>query len=108
MLGFISYFFGNIASIGSPGIFYYGGFIFLAIYAITDLMDRNSSAIFWETIKNLFGIYLIYSTGDWFGSEALITGLKYFIIAYFVISNLVTAYFVIRHYKEDHQQLQLT
>lgn len=108
MLGFISYFFGNIASIGSPGIFYYGGFIFLAIYAITDLMDRNSSAIFWETFKNLYGIYLIYSTGDWFGSEALLTGLKYFIIAYFVISNLVTAYFVIRHYKEDHQQLQLT
>jgi alkylglycerol monooxygenase len=108
MLAFISYFFGNIATIGSPGIFYYGGFIFLGIYAITDLMDRNSSAIFWETVKNLFGIYLIYTQGDWFGSESFIPGIKMFILAYFVISNLVTAYFVKRHYKEDHQQLQIS
>jgi hypothetical protein len=107
MLAFISYFFGNIASIGSPGIFYYGGFIFLGIYAITDLMDRNSSAIFWETAKNLFGISLIYTHGDWFGSESFLPGIKIFILAYFVVSNIVTAYFVNRHYKEDHQQLQL-
>jgi sterol desaturase/sphingolipid hydroxylase (fatty acid hydroxylase superfamily) len=107
MLAFISYFFGNIATIGSPGIFYYGGFIFLGIYAITDLMDRNSSAIIWETIKNLFGFYLIYSQGDWFGSEKFIPGIKMFILTYFVISSLVTGYFVMRHYKEDHQQLQL-
>lgn len=108
MLAFISYFFGNIATIGSPGIFYYGGFIFLGIYAITDLMDRNSSAILWETAKNIFGFYLIYNQGDWFGSEALFPGIKMFVMAYFVISTLVSAYFVIRHYKEDQQQLQFT
>jgi len=108
MLAFISYFFGNIATIGSPGIFYYGGFIFLGIYAITDLMDRNSSAILWETAKNIFGFYLIYNQGDWFGSETLFPGIKMFIMAYFVISTLVSAYFVLRHYKEDQQQLQLT
>jgi alkylglycerol monooxygenase len=108
MLAFISYFFGNIATIGSPGIFYYGGFIFLGIYAITDLMDRNSSAIFWETGKNLFGFYLIYTLGDWFGSETFLPGIRIFIMAYFVISTIVTVYFVMRHYKEDHQQLQLT
>jgi len=108
MLGFISYFFGNIATIGSPGIFYYGGFIFLGIYAITDLMDRNRSAIFWETGKNLFGFYLIFTQGDWFGSETFLPGIRMFIMTYFVISTLVTVYFVMRHYKEDHQQLQLT
>jgi len=108
MLGFISYFFGNIATIGSPGIFYYGGFIFLGIYAITDLMDRNSSAVFWETAKNLFGFYLIYTQGDWFGSETFVPGIKIFIMGYFVISTLFTVYFVVRHYKEDHQKLQLT
>ena len=108
MLAFISYFFGNIATIGSPGIFYYGGFIFIGIYAITDLMDRNSSAILWETAKNIFGFYLIYNQGDWFGSEALFPGIKMFIMAYFVISTLVSAYFVNRHYKEDQQQLQFT
>jgi sterol desaturase/sphingolipid hydroxylase (fatty acid hydroxylase superfamily) len=108
MLAFISYFFGNIATIGSPGIFYYGGFIFLAIYSITDLMDRNSSAIFWETIKNIFGMYLIYSQDGWFGADAFMPGARLFIITYFIISNIVVAYFVMRHYKEDHQPLQLT
>lgn len=108
MLAFISYFFGNIATIGSPGIFYYGGFIFIGIYAITDLMDRNSTAIFWETAKNLFGFYLIFNQGDWFGSETFLPGTRMFIMAYFVISTLITVYFVMRHYKEDHQQLQLT
>ncbi len=108
MLAIISYFFGNIANIGIPGIFYYGGFIFLGIYAITDLMDRNRSAIIWETAKNIFGFYLIYTHGDWFGSETLFPGIKMFIMGYFVISTLVTVYFVIRHYREDHPQLQLS
>jgi alkylglycerol monooxygenase len=108
MLAFISYFFGNIATIGSPGIFYYGGFIFLGIYAITDLMDRNSTSIFWETAKNIFGFYIIYTQGDWFGSETLLPGIKKIIIGYFVISTLVTIYFVMKHYREDHQKLQIT
>jgi hypothetical protein len=108
MLGFISYFFGNIATIGSPGLFYYGGFIFLGIYAITDLMDRNSSSIFWESAKNFFGFYLIYAQGNWFGSESFFPGIKMFIMGYFVLSTLVTIYFAMKHYKEDHPKLQLT
>lgn len=108
MLGFISYFFGNIASIGSPGIFYYGGFIFIGIYALTDLMDRNSSAIIWETAKNLFGFYILYQQGDWFGISNHLPVIKTIIIGYFVISTIVTAYFVWRHYHEDSKQFQLT
>jgi sterol desaturase/sphingolipid hydroxylase (fatty acid hydroxylase superfamily) len=108
MLGFISYFFGNIASIGSPGIFYYGGFIFIGIYALTDLMDRNISAIIWETAKNMFGFYILYQQGDWFGISNQLPGIKSIIFGYFVISTIVTAYFVWRHYREDNKQLQLT
>ncbi|RZM11691.1 MAG: sterol desaturase family protein [Pedobacter sp.] len=33
LLGFVSYLFGNIALIGSPGIFIYGAFIFVFVYA---------------------------------------------------------------------------
>jgi hypothetical protein len=108
MLGFISYFFGNIASIGAPGIFYYGAFIFLGIYALTDLMDRNKSAIFWEVLKNLFGGIMLYLQTDWFGASKQIPGIILIISGYFIISSIVTAYFVTRHYREDHQQQLMT
>jgi alkylglycerol monooxygenase len=108
VLGIISYFFGNIASIGTPGIFYYGVFIFLAIYALTDLMDRNSSAVIWETVKNFFGFYIIYQSGDWFGASNALPVIKPIILGYFAVSSIVTAYFAWRHYREDHTELQLT
>ena len=33
----LTYFFASLAKIGSPGIFYYGGFLFLAIFAYTGI-----------------------------------------------------------------------
>jgi alkylglycerol monooxygenase len=103
VLLFISYLFGNIASIGTPAMFYYGGFIFLAVYAYTELMDRSPYAIFWETIKNVFGLAIIYRTGDWFGASKFISWSAYLLIAYFIIATLVTAWFVLAHRKEDRQ-----
>ena len=41
LLLFVSYLFGNIALVGKPGIFIYGAFIFLYVYAFTELMDKN-------------------------------------------------------------------
>ena len=101
MLFFISYLFGNIAAIGSPDIFLYGGFVFLGVYAYTDLMDRSSYALFWEGLKNCYGLAIIISTGDWFGAGKLLPGVQYVVAAWLVISTLVTAYFVMRHRRED-------
>jgi len=98
---FISYLFGNIAAIGSPDIFIYGGFVFISVYAYTELMDRNPYAIIFEFIKNGAGIYLLIWKGDWFGADTLLPGISYFLYAYFLIANLVTGYFVLRHKKED-------
>jgi sterol desaturase/sphingolipid hydroxylase (fatty acid hydroxylase superfamily) len=50
----IAYLFGNIAVINSlnPGyIFWYGGYVFLSVYALTELMDRNPWALFWEFLR---------------------------------------------------------
>lgn len=98
---FISYFFYNIAVIGSPAIFIYGGFIFLMVYAYTELMDRNPLAIVFETIKNGIGIYFIYTTSDWFKANSLIPNVHLFLVGYFIFASIVTAYFVLKHYKED-------
>lgn len=107
---FISYFFGNIAAINqmnSSYIYLYGLFIFLTVYAYTDLMDRNSSAIVWETIKNLFGIGIILYTNDWFGISKWNFPVHYILVAYFILSTAVTGWFVYKHYEEDRVRVAL-
>ncbi len=104
LLIFISYMFGNIALLNSQDqnyIFWYGSFIFLTVYALTDLMDRNSSAIVWETIRSGLGVYFIYQQQDWFGASTFIPNIQYLLCAYFIISIIITAFFVIKHKKED-------
>ena len=63
----ISYFFGNIAAINNINpcfIYIYGAFVFLTVYAYTELMDLNPFALFWEGLKNSIGIAIIYKYGD--------------------------------------------
>ncbi len=104
LLLFISYLFSFIAKIGSPDMFYYGGFIFVMVYAFTELMDRNPYALFWELLKNVFGIALIYKTGDWFGTSTNISAwINYVLIGYFILSTFVTVWFVYKHREEDKQ-----
>ncbi len=92
LLLFVSYLFGNIATIGSPDIFLYGGFIFIFVYAFTELMDRNKYAIVWEILKAVLGIYIITSSGDWFGSNKFYPGISTILIAYFLLSIAVSAW----------------
>lgn len=101
---FISYLFGSIArinAINSSYIYIYGLFVFLTVYAYSELMDRNKNAAIWETIKNIFGIAIILQTGDWFGAAQLFEPAKYFILCYFIFSNFVTGWFAVKHSKED-------
>lgn len=107
---FISYLFGNIASINALNTYYiyiYGLFIFLSVYAYTDLMDRNKYAIVWEVIKNSLGISIILQTGDWFGSDALSIVIKYVVAAYCILSTMVTLWFVMKHAKEDERVMMV-
>jgi len=101
LLLLISYLFGNIAAIGSPGIFYYGAFVFMTVYAFTELMDRNPYAVIWEAIKNIFGLIIIYQQGDWFGASAVSPWINYLLVAYFSAATVITGWFVYVHKKED-------
>jgi hypothetical protein len=104
ILFFVSYLFGNIGLINSLDvnyIFWYGGFLFLSVYALTDLMDRNVSAIVWECIRAAAGLTILYNQNDWFGAGTYFPVAKYLIGAYFIISILITAWFIMKHAKED-------
>ena len=104
VLFFISYMFGNIAMLNQLNtyyIFWYGGFIFLFVYALTDLMDGNRTAWIWELLKVAYGLAFIYYTGDWFGAAAFAGWIKYSVAAYLVISLLVTFWFASQ--SKNHQ-----
>jgi sterol desaturase/sphingolipid hydroxylase (fatty acid hydroxylase superfamily) len=92
---FISYLFANIAAIGSPNMFSYGAFIFIYIYALTELMDRSKYALTWELIKNITGVGLIYYFGDWFGAGQQLSWSNYLLMSYFLCSTIMTAWFVL-------------
>lgn len=106
----VSFLFGNIAAINALDknyIFLYGLFIFLSVYAMTDLMDRNKSAIVWEALRSGLGIAIISSQQDWFGVSSLLNALPYALLSYFVLSILITAWFTYMHFKEDRKVGQL-
>ena len=89
----LSYFFAHIAQIGSPGMFIYGGFIFLFVYAYTELMDRNPNAWLWELAKTVLGMGIIFYQGDWFGINRYTNFFNFVFIPYFLISFSATLYF---------------
>lgn len=108
LLFFVSYLFGNISQIGVPGIFYYGLFIFLFIYSLTDLMDRSSTAFIWEGLKAILGFCFFYKRDEWLG-EKIINPLYFSIVGgYLIISLMISLYFSIKHKKEDSLQLTLS
>jgi alkylglycerol monooxygenase len=111
LLLFISYLFGKIAyinSIDSSYIYWYGGFVFLSVYALTELMDRNRYAFVWELLRCGLGIYFLFNQNDWFGaSQSLLSSVQYILTGYFVLSAVVSALFSIKHNKEDGQSIAI-
>jgi sterol desaturase/sphingolipid hydroxylase (fatty acid hydroxylase superfamily) len=86
LLLFISYLFGNIAKIGPPMIYVYGLFVFLSVYALTDLLDQNRYAYVWEIIRSGLGIGILVITNNWFGIRQYGDGMVGILAAYFAVS----------------------
>ena len=92
----LSYLFANMSAINSINsyyIYWYGLFIFMQVYAYTELMDKNKRAWVWEFIKNLLMIWFLFSQQQWFGSNIILPAMPYLIIEYIIISFTVTIYF---------------
>ncbi|MFT3949433.1 MAG: hypothetical protein QM763_20890 [Agriterribacter sp.] len=75
--------------------------IFRRYMALHDLADRNASAIVWELIKDIYAICIIYKQQDWFGAGKFFQNITVVLIVYFIVSAIVTAWFVVKHKKED-------
>ena len=99
---FISYLFANIAQIGIPNIYWYGGFVFISIYSYTELMDTNPNALIWETLRFCVALSYILLHNDWFGSDHYHPILKGIVLLYLGISLLMTAYFIKSDFKKSN------
>ena len=100
---FVYFFFGHLAVIGSPSIFYYGLFIFASVYSYTDLMDKNRSALVSETLRSAIALSMLYFNGDWFGFSNSIAQSNILIFFYFALSFAATAYFVFFEFKVEQK-----
>ena len=92
LLLLVSYLFGNIAAIGKPFIFLYGAFVFLFVYAFTELMDGSKYAIIWDIVKNIIGITIVFLLGDWFGADKISSAISYVLLTYFAVSAFVAVW----------------
>ena len=104
LLLFISYLFGSIAAINSLNasfIYWYGAFIFIYVFSLTELMDRNKTAIVWEFLKTGLGLGLIFWQEDWFGLSTYVPQASTFIMGYLLFSLFSSAWFYQKHKKED-------
>jgi sterol desaturase/sphingolipid hydroxylase (fatty acid hydroxylase superfamily) len=109
ILAFVSYLFANIAlikNIDDSYIFLYGAFIFLSVYALTDLMDGNTSAVAWELLRCCTGLYFILSQHDWFGASRFTPSATYLLAGYFIISFILTAWWVMQFRRSRQLNIQ--
>jgi hypothetical protein len=56
-------------------------------------MDRNPLAWLWEALKSSYALYFVFTTGDWFGINALLPGSVYAFVGYLVVSTLSSLLF---------------
>jgi sterol desaturase/sphingolipid hydroxylase (fatty acid hydroxylase superfamily) len=87
---FMYHLFANLAEIGKPDIFIYGGFLILHIYAYTERMDAGKQAFGWDFVKVLVGIIILIYYKSWFNATGIYVTL---VSGYLLLSLLVTYYF---------------
>ena len=97
----ITYLYDSIGTIGLPHVFVYGAFIFVTVYSYTELMDARKTAVFWEALRFLFAMGLLYFYGDWFGLTHLLPMSTFILIGYFLISLAMSIYFVAVDFEKE-------
>ncbi|MBD0779822.1 sterol desaturase family protein [Maribacter sp. ANRC-HE7] len=83
----------NYKAIGFDGLLSFGAFVFIGIYGYTSLMDRVRYAVWIEVIRGLFGVAVIWYTGDWFGINTYADFGAAWVALYFLITLTAGIYF---------------
>ena len=92
-LGLLLFMFYNFSAIGYEGLLVYGGFLFLAVFGYSSLMDRQRYALYVEAFRAVAGGVFIYLTGDWFGINTYFEQAGLFLQCYFLFTLFAAVYF---------------
>ena len=93
----------QLVDISKPAIFVYGFFIFYSVYCYTSLMDKDSNAWLLECIRFALAIGIIKYYNGWFTLNKFVDYGTTILVAYFVISLLVSVAFVLLEFKKEMQ-----
>lgn len=87
------YFLVNFKNIGTTGVSLNAILIFVIVYGYSSVMDREKNAVWIESLRALFGLTLLFQTGDWFGLDSLVPGATLFLFFYFISAPIAAWYF---------------
>ena len=92
--GFNSFSFDNAREFRKPWHAEYSDHrgLLVSIYSYSTLMDRSSNAIRIEALKSIGGLFIIYSTRDWFGIDQLVLMGSSLVAGYLIASIFIVAY----------------
>ena len=91
---FMMYFINNLHFLSLLEGFVFASFLFISIYSLTSLMDKNSIAWIYEIIRSVIGILCIFIFGEWFYSLTYFSVISNSLIIYFIFSSLISIYFL--------------
>ena len=90
---FIMFFINNLHIISFTDATLFAAFIFISIYSLTSLMDKEKNSWIAEFIKLTFGFLLLVYTNNFTELEMIISFHEIIISSYLIISFLVVTYF---------------
>ena len=91
---FMMYFINNLHFLSLLEGFVFASFLFISIYSLTSLMDKNSLAWIYELFRSVIGILCIFIFGEWFYSSTYFSVISNSLIIYFIFSSLISIYFL--------------
>ena len=83
----------QVGKLSFTEIIIYAIFMMVSIFSYTSLMDRVKLAVPAESIKLLLGLWIVFSTGNWFGIDDFLNGTTISVIIYLFCSFITTVYF---------------
>lgn len=94
IFSFMMYFINNLHFLSLLEGFVFASFLFISIYSLTSLMDKNSMAWIYELLRSIIGIISIFIFGEWFYSFTYFSVISNSLIIYFIFSSLISIYFL--------------
>ena len=96
----------NVGKLEFTKIIQYSAFLAISIFAYTSLMDRQLISLFAEFIKFAMGLFFIIYYGNWFAIDTVFHGATLVILAYIIVSFLLSIYFQLIEKKYPKQAIQ--